>query len=82
MARIPSWQKLVSFSNRFADVLKDINRKIMNREQSDFFDACRKGDVETIVRMYNDDPQAIDIADPRGFNPLVLAVYNQSTFGS
>ena len=48
----------------------------MSKEQSDFFDACRKGDVETISRIYNEDETVIDIADVRGFTPLILAVYN------
>lgn len=48
----------------------------MKREPSDFFDACRKGDMETISKMYDNDPQVIGISDVRGFTPLVLAVYN------
>lgn len=48
----------------------------MNNEQFDFFDACRKGDVTTISKMYDEDPQIINIADVRGFTPLTLAVYN------
>ena len=48
----------------------------MNMEQFDLFDACRKGDVDTIWKLYNEDPQIINIVDMRGFTPLIIAVYN------
>lgn len=48
----------------------------MDQAHFDFFDACRKGDMSTIEKMYDTDPHVIHIADIRGFTPLVLAVYN------
>lgn len=43
---------------------------------SDFFDACRRGDLQAIEQLYAEDPQVIHAQDFRGFTPLILAVYN------
>lgn len=40
------------------------------------FDACRTGDIPTIQRLYEANPQVINSVDPKGFTPLILAAYN------
>jgi len=41
-----------------------------------FFDACRKGDLEEVQHLFKADPQLINIMDFKGFTPLIIAVYN------
>ncbi|MGN6618825.1 MAG: ankyrin repeat domain-containing protein [Ilyomonas sp.] len=43
---------------------------------TDFFEACRRGDKETVERLYEANPEIIHIKDTRGFTPLIIAVYN------
>jgi len=48
----------------------------MTPEQSLFFDACRRGDLAAVQELYNTDVSLVNITDPRGFTPLIIAVYN------
>jgi ankyrin repeat protein len=48
----------------------------METLQTDFFDACRRGDKETVERLYEVYPNIIHTEDVRGFTPLIIAVYN------
>jgi len=45
---------------------------------TEFFDACRRNDLSTVQALYRQDPSLIEIADARGFTPLILAVYNEA----
>jgi uncharacterized protein len=45
---------------------------------SAIFEACRKGDLEEVKRLYASDKNVINAYDFKGFTPLILAVYNQS----
>ena len=45
-------------------------------EQSQFFDACRRGDIETVKSLFNANPDLIHIEDVKGFSPLIIAAYN------
>jgi ankyrin repeat protein len=47
--------------------------------ESAFFDACRRGDLEEIQTIYKTDPQFIHLADPKGFTPLIIAAYNNQS---
>ena len=66
---------VATFSNKFARLK---TQETMKNEQFDFFDACRKGNVETITVMYNNDPQIINIADTRGFQVAALITAGRS----
>jgi ankyrin repeat protein len=46
-------------------------------QQTDIFDACRKGDVEAVRAIYESDNESINSVDMKGFTPLILAVYNE-----
>lgn len=48
----------------------------MSTQLSDIYDACRTGDVENIKNILNAFPEAVKMQDPKGFSPLMLAVYN------
>lgn len=48
----------------------------MVTDVTDIFDACRRGDVELVERIYNINPEIIHIEDFKGFTPLIIAVYN------
>lgn len=45
-------------------------------EQSAFFDACRRGDLEQVQSFYENDAEIIFVEDVKGFTPLIIAVYN------
>jgi len=45
---------------------------------SAIFEACRKGDMEEVQRLYGADNNVIHALDLKGYTPLILAVYNQS----
>jgi len=44
----------------------------------DFFEACRRNDLQTVKQLYEQDTSVIGMADMRGFTPLILAVYNEA----
>ena len=44
-----------------------------------FLDACRHGDVVQVKALLAADSSLINAADAKGFTPIILAVYNQST---
>jgi ankyrin repeat protein len=46
--------------------------------QAAFFDACRRNDRCAAEALLREDPQLLHSADPRGFTPLILAVYNDA----
>lgn len=48
----------------------------MVTDQTDIFDACRRGDVALVERIYDINPDIIHIEDFKGFTPLIIAVYN------
>ena len=50
----------------------------MSVESAEIFDACRRNELEKVERIYQNDPEAIHVADMKGFTPLILAVYNNS----
>jgi len=39
------------------------------------FDAIRSADLETVSKILNAHPELVDIKDPRGSTPLLLATY-------
>lgn len=45
-------------------------------DQANLFDACRNGDLAKVEEIYASDPGIINIADYKGFTPLIIAVYN------
>jgi len=45
---------------------------------TDFFEACRRNDIENIRLLYEKDPALVNTVDMRGFTPLILAVYNDA----
>ena len=49
----------------------------MSFQQTDIFDACRKGDVKAASDIYEADNESINWVDLKGFTPLILAVYNE-----
>jgi ankyrin repeat protein len=46
-------------------------------ESTDVFDACRRGDLESVKSIYESDKESINSTDMKGFTPLILAVYNE-----
>ena len=44
--------------------------------QSDFLDACRKGELQEVQVMCSINPEIIHTEDHKGFTPLIIAVYN------
>ncbi len=48
----------------------------MVTDQTDIFDACRRGDVALVERIYEVNPAIIHVDDFKGFSPLTIAVYN------
>ena len=42
---------------------------------SNFFDAIRKGDIETITKLIDTHIELLEITDNRGSTPLILAAY-------
>ncbi|WP_207497129.1 ankyrin repeat domain-containing protein [Aridibaculum aurantiacum] len=48
----------------------------MMADQTDIFDACRRGDVELVEKIYERNPDIIHVEDFKGFTPLIIAVYN------
>jgi len=47
--------------------------------ESAFLDACRKGDLEEVKRLYDEDNSLVHASDTRGYTALILAVYNQNS---
>jgi ankyrin repeat protein len=47
-------------------------------DSSAIFDACRRNDLELVVRIYEENPESLAATDFKGFTPLILAVYNNS----
>jgi uncharacterized protein len=45
---------------------------------SAIFEACRKGDLVEVKRLYASDNNVINAYDFKGYTPLILAVYNQN----
>lgn len=43
-----------------------------------FFEACRRGDLQEVHSMYDEDPACLQLQDQRGFTPLIIAVYNDN----
>ncbi len=39
--------------------------------ESDFFDACRRGDLAQVEELYMNNPDLIHIENVKGFTPLV-----------
>ena len=50
----------------------------MQVDTMDIFDACRKGDLELVRKIYELHPDSIHAEDIKGFTPLILAVYNDN----
>src|SRR5688500_13885837 len=50
----------------------------MTITESEFFEACRKGDLEKVSMLASQDPTLINVEDHKGFTPLIIAVYNDS----
>lgn len=50
---------------------------IMMPEEALFFDACRRGDTALVEQLLQQNSSLVNIADHRGFTPLILAVYNE-----
>lgn len=48
-----------------------------NMNDSEIFDACRRGDLTTIKELYSANPAVVNAVDAKGFTPLVLAAYNE-----
>ena len=48
----------------------------MEKDRSVIFEACRKGDKDLVETLYTDEPGIINETDPKGYTPLILAVYN------
>jgi ankyrin repeat protein len=53
--------------------------QIKFKNMPDIFDACRNGDLETLQKIYAQNPASINIPSDKGFTPLVLAVYSNQT---
>jgi len=45
---------------------------------SAIFEACRKGDLQEVQRLYDADKNVVHAQDFKGYTPLILAVYNQN----
>lgn len=43
--------------------------------QNNIFDACRNGDLTTLKKIYNDNPESINTENKDGYLPLTLACY-------
>ncbi|SHH43395.1 ankyrin repeat domain-containing protein [Winogradskyella jejuensis] len=43
--------------------------------QQNIFDACRQGDLDTVIKIYTIDENSINIQEETGYTPLVLACY-------
>lgn len=50
----------------------------MQVDITDIFDACRKGDLDRVKKIYDFDAESIHAEDHKGFTPLILAVYNDN----
>ena len=50
------------------------NTGIMN--ESDFFEACRSGKREEVMRLYQVEPALVNAVDAKGYTPLIIAAYN------
>ncbi|MDB5192370.1 MAG: ankyrin repeat protein [Segetibacter sp.] len=44
--------------------------------EADFFEACRRGDVDKVKQFYEQDNSLLNIEDVKCFPPLIIAVYN------
>ena len=45
----------------------------------DMFDACRRGDIALVKKLHQQYPESIHLEDHKGYTPLIIAVYNNST---
>ncbi|GGI57920.1 ankyrin repeat domain-containing protein [Winogradskyella haliclonae] len=43
--------------------------------QENIFDACRQGNIDTVIKLYNIDDNVVNIQEETGYTPLVLACY-------
>jgi len=48
----------------------------MEINTSDLFEACRSGDKLSVESLVDNDPGVIHLTDPKGYTPLIIAVYN------
>lgn len=51
-------------------------KRVTMADQTDIFDACRRGDVALVEEIYTINPDIIHVEDFKGFTPLIIAVYN------
>lgn len=51
-------------------------RAMDSRELAYFLDACRRGDTGDVTQLCQLFPNLINMADIKGFTPLIIAVYN------
>jgi ankyrin repeat protein len=47
-----------------------------SKEMAFFLDACRRGDTADVAKMCELFPDLVNEKDPKGFTPLIIAVYN------
>lgn len=45
-------------------------------KEADIFDACRKGNLRLVEKLYALNPEIIEAEDHKSFTPLILAAYN------
>jgi hypothetical protein len=45
--------------------------------ETEFFDACRRGDLAVVQQLCAADPGLVNAVDAKGFTPLILAAYNE-----
>ncbi len=41
-----------------------------------FFDGCRRGKLDIVKELYEQNPGLVNAEDVKGFTPLIIAVYN------
>ena len=49
---------------------------MLTSPQYDFLDACRRGDLQQVIALFEADNTLLNTADAKGFTPLIIAVYN------
>jgi ankyrin repeat protein len=49
---------------------------MLSPQQSQFFDACRRGDRAEAESLLAQDAELLNVQDAKGFTPLIIAVYN------
>jgi uncharacterized protein len=45
-------------------------------DQTDIFEACRRGEYDLVQKICEEHPDIIHVKDFKGFTPLIIAVYN------